>query len=606
MADGLDLGASLTRWDEAFAIVDRWLAISAGGVTRIQGDAPRLYPSRAVKDGWRVPIEFATGTRRIDILVGESFPFEPLRLALVDRPPHLTWPHIESDGYICVLPSGATVSPSDPIAVLKNLLAEAVEWIVTAEAGGNLEDFRAEFLSYWSADPDAPRVRSLLEPHGPSRKIAVHRRTGVYFLAEGGPTLARWLDHAFSEEADKPRQIDPALLVWLDRPMLPSEYPASAADVIGRVRQAGLGDELERFGAEQLQQIVVAFGAPSQNGPAFAAMVLRPLASALARGARAAAPIERGFRPGRTPPAILAQRFLGSARAGKAEVERIDAGWIHGRDADVDLPTLRAAKVTLIGCGSLGGPVALGLAQAGVGYLDLVDPEVLKAPNVGRHPLGASEIGFSKAHALAARIKADYPHILRAEGHFEGWQALTVRLPDRLATADVLVSTVGDWAPEAALNAWRHDRGNHPDLLFGWTEPHAVAGHGVGLVGGRGCLACGLSDWGEPLLPVAAWPHGTGQRGEPACGVMYQPYGPVEIAHVVALITEAAIDILLRRVNAPFHRVWVARDSVLKRAEGVRSEAWISANSGALEGARLVERPWTNRDDCPICATGRR
>ncbi|MEX2375433.1 MAG: E2/UBC family protein [Dehalococcoidia bacterium] len=606
MANDLDLGASTTRWDEAFDLVDRWFALSAAGVTRLGADARHFYPDRAAKDGWRVPIEFASGTRRLDVLVGDTFPFEPPLVTLVDRPPHLTWPHLESDGLICLLPNGSTVTPNDPLAVIKHLLDEVVHWFEVSEAGSNLDDFRAEFLSYWSADPDAPLIRSLLEPNGPSRAIAIHRTKGLYILAETATALTRWLDHALPDKSGKTRQIDPALLIWLNQPMLPSEYPGSTTAVIRQVRKGGLGGELERLGAEQLQRIVVVFGADSQNGPVFAAVILRPAVEGnSARGANTVGTIERGFRPGRTPSRIVAQRVLGSARTSKANVQRIDTAWIHGRDANPDVGLLRAAKIIVIGCGSLGGPVALSLAQAGIGSLDLIDPGILRAANVGRHPLGASEIGMAKSRALVGRIKADYPHILRAEAHFEGWEAFAARKPEVLARADLLISTIGVWAPEAALNAWRHDQQFRPDLLFGWTEPHAVAGHAVGLVRAQGCLACGLTDWGEPLHPVAAWPDGAGVRGEPACGVMYQPYGAVEAAHVSALITEAAIDIVLDRAEAPFHRIWVARESILSRAGGVWSEAWSKASGGVPEAARVVERIWAKRDGCPICSTSR-
>jgi hypothetical protein len=605
MADGLDLGVPMARWDEAFAKVDRWLAASAGGVERLGAEAARLYPSRSMRDGWRVPIAFGFGQRRFDILVGANYPFEPPRLALVDRPPHLTWPHVESDGALCLLPSAAATSSVDPVAVVQHLLTEAVQLVEASEAGANTDDFRAEFLSYWSADPDAPLVRSLLEPHGPSRIVAVHRLKGIYFVAEDHATLTSWLDHALPNKASKAREIDPALLVWLDQPLLPSEYPNTAADIVACVRGAGLGAELDRLGVEQLQRIVVILGAPSVNGPAFAGIVLKPKIQEQGRGRqRPQGGIEHGFRPGHTPAALLAQRFLATTRPSKAEVERVDAGWIHGRDNDPDLPRLRDSKVVVAGCGSLGGPLALALAQAGVGILDLIDPEVLKAANVGRHPLGAVEIGLSKAEALAARIRSDYPHVRRCLGQKASWETVGERDPNLLLGADLVVSTIGEWGPEAALNAWRRDRRTDLRLLFGWTEPHAVAGHAVGLIGAASCLACGLTDWGEPLLPVASWPNGTGQRGEPACGVLYQPYGPVEIAHVVALIAEAAIDMLLGRAPCSFHRVWIAREAVIERAGGVWSDPWLAATEGDAKGARVVDRVWEPRFGCATCCGG--
>lgn len=605
--DCLHFGAPMARWDEAFARVDRWLAVSAGGVERLGQRAASLYPSRHARDGWRVPIAFGSGERRFDILVGQDFPFGPPRFALVDRPPHLTWPHIESDGVLCLLPSAAAVSGANPVALVTHLLGEAVSLIEASESGANTDDFRAEFLSYWPSDADAPIVRSLLDPHGPSRPVVVHRLKGLYVVADTSEMLTSWLDHAIPAKGSKTREIDPALLVWLESPMLPAEYPKSSADVVARVRLAGLGPQLDQLGAERFQCIVVIFGAPSVNGPAFAAVVLKPKTPERAgRGWRPRDSIERGFRPGHAPAALVAQRFLATTRPAKADVERVDAAWVHGRDNDPNLPSLQAAKVAVVGCGSLGGPLALGLAQAGVGSLDLIDPELLKAANVGRHPLGASEVGRSKAEALAARIRTSYPHIRRCQGVRLSWEEEVAHDSGRLLTADLVVSTIGEWGPEAALNAWRRDRRPRPDTLFGWTEPHAVAGHVVGLVGGEGCLACGLSDWGEPLLPVASWPNGTGQRGEPACGVLYQPYGPVEIAHVAALITEAAIDVLLGRAAESFHRIWVARAAILERAGGVWSDGWVATNGADPKGARIEERPWRPRADCPVCGGGSR
>jgi sulfur-carrier protein adenylyltransferase/sulfurtransferase len=606
MGDGLGLGAYGTRWEEAFKQVDKWLTAYFEGVTRLGPDALCKYPNRTPRAGWRVPVDCASGRRRrFDILIGAAFPFEPPRIALVDAPPYLTWPHLESDGYLCLLPAGATVMFEEPVGVVENLLKEAVEWLEASEAGQNIDDFRAEFASYWSADAAAPQVRSLLRADGPSRSILVHRLQGIYVVADEAETLTRWLDHAVPLKEGPSREIEPALLVWLDKPMLPSEYPSSAAALVGRVQAAGLVADLEKIAAKQSERIVAVVGALSQNGPVFAGIILRPNATRRG-GPRRGRGFEDGFRPGRTPTALLANRVLSGMRSLKAKVERVDASWIHGRDADPDLPVLRSARVAIVGCGSLGGPVALSLAEAGVGKLDLIDPEELRAANVGRHPLGAPEIGLNKARALSDRIKAAYPHINHVEHYMERWEHLILRRPEVLEEADLIISTIGGWSSEGALNAWRHDRENKPDLLFGWTEPYGVAGHVVGSVGGRGCLACGLRSWGEPSLTVADWPSGAGLRGEPACGVMFQPYGAVEAAHIVALIAEAAVDVLLNRAGEPFHRIWVARERILTRAGGVWSKAWTAACGGRPSGGVSVDRCWPKRADCPICGPATR
>jgi hypothetical protein len=55
----------------------------------------------------------------------------------------------------------------------------------------------------------------------------------------------------------------------------------------------------------------------------------------------------------------------------------------------------------LLGCGSVGAPVATNLATAGVARILLVDPDNLDGPNTGRHPLGATNIGNNKAVGYA-------------------------------------------------------------------------------------------------------------------------------------------------------------------------------------------------------------
>jgi len=606
MAEGPDLGAGKTRWDKAFEIVDSWLLTSFEDVTRLSPKDLRSYPNRRAEAGWRVPIEFEAGRYVFDVIVNPGFPFAPARAALVNRPKFLTWPHVESDGVLCLAPANATTSAQDPIAAVTRLQNDAVCLVEASAAGTNQNDFRSEFGSYWSGDPEAPLVRSILTPGGPSRAIAVYRLKGIYFVGDDPASLAGWLDNALPAKAGTQRTIENALLIWRDQALLPSEYPESVAAVTALVRQAGASKILDEIAVTRMDRIVVIIGAASENGPCYAGVVVRPLARGGPSGRGSTGQLERGFRPGHVPADLLSRRFLAAAKSAKASVERFDATWIHGRDVDPDLKGLRGATVTIVGCGALGGPVALALAQAGVGSLNLIDPELLKAANVGRHPLGASDVDRPKAKALVARIRTDYPHVLAARAFDEHWESVAARTPEVLTETDLIVSTIGGWAAEAALNAWRMDRGAIPATLFGWTEPYGVGGHAVALVGSTACLACGLSVWGEPVLSVADWPNGAGLRGEPACGVMFQPYGPIEASHVTALVAEAAIDMLLGRASQPFHRIWAARKDVLDRAGGVWSERWTAACDSSVPGGRVLERPWEGDPTCPICSTSRK
>ncbi|MBW1646211.1 MAG: HesA/MoeB/ThiF family protein [Deltaproteobacteria bacterium] len=71
---------------------------------------------------------------------------------------------------------------------------------------------------------------------------------------------------------------------------------------------------------------------------------------------------------------------------------------------------LLAARVTVVGCGGLGGWVVEILARAGVGRLRLIDPDTFDESNLNRQ-LGATiaDLGRPKVEVLAARVAAVNP-----------------------------------------------------------------------------------------------------------------------------------------------------------------------------------------------------
>jgi hypothetical protein len=80
------------------------------------------------------------------------------------------------------------------------------------------------------------------------------------------------------------------------------------------------------------------------------------------------------------------------------------------------------------------------------------------------------------------------------------------------------------------------------------------------------------------------------QQQEPACGAIYQPYGPIELASINAMIAELALDALLDVRSLSTHRIWATAAERLHRRGGNWSPEWARIAGG--EGARIMERPW--------------
>ena len=151
------------------------------------------------------------------------------------------------------------------------------------------------------------------------------------------------------------------------------------------------------------------------------------------------------------------------------------------------------------------------------------------------------------------------------------------------------------------MNEWHLRQKRSVPIVYGWTEAHACAGHAVAILATGGCLQCGLTEHGESRSPVSTWPKGSPIRGEPACGASFQPYGPIELSYVSALVAELSLDCLLGRVTASTQRTWIGRRSLLEDAGGEWTPEWRKRAEACPQGGFIDERPWLTIKGCPEC-----
>lgn len=591
--------------------VEAWLAGLPRTARRLDAKELRAYPDRRFTSGWRLMVTFPPDRHhRLDLLVDHRFPREAARVALVDRPDFLTWPHIERDGVLCILPTGAQVSVVNPAEAAKNLLGAACQLIEDSVAGQNEDEFRAEFSSYWDWDTSkgAPNFYSLINLPGSTRLIRVWRGRRFYLVGDHEQEIMLWLQHRFKDKPPKEGSAEQALLLWLDRPLIPREFPRVASDVlrIAESRTTGGVKILSELADEHSGDIIVVLGCSTVNGPCLAGVTVLAPRVRTQVGYHGHDPVTRGFRPNKMPQSVLVDRHFGGSPILRSTVDRVDAAWVHGRGQDPRFPRLRGSTVAILGVGSVGAPVAILLAEAGIGRFVLVDPDRLKWANVGRHPLGAPHIGAYKAKALADQIKLEYPHIISVDAQAKPWEEVAENAPGLLRSCDLIVSAMGNWAAEGALNEWHLTENRRRPIVYGWMEPHGCAGHAVVLGTHGGCFQCGFTDTGAPLLRITNWPNGVPERQEPACGAVYQPYGPIELHYVVAMISELVLDCILNVPEKSTHRIWAGRRSLLESCGGEWTTEWADIARDRVQGGFIEERPWPNSTSCIECVAGKR
>jgi molybdopterin/thiamine biosynthesis adenylyltransferase len=583
-------------------------AAAAAIVSRLGPQAKRLstellarYPLRHLHTGWQIPVAFEDETRRLNVLLPIAAPFRPPLLALAEPPPKLTWPHVEDDGVLCLLPETSAVDYTRPVDVLDNLLGQAAELIETCLGPNRDDEFRREFVPYWTrACEKNISCISLLHAEPPSRVVRIWRTELNWIIGEDEDTLLRWMRNRFGPTV-KTIETSEAPFVWLNRPMVPSEFPSDGSQLKKLLRHADSAafPVVTKLIDEDFRHIPVILGAASDNGACLAAVALRRRPRSTVN--RRSDMITHGFRPGHIPRSLVVERALShTSTISRIPVERADADWVHNRGQDERIRMLSVSKVIVVGCGSLGAPVATHLAMAGVGHFALFDPEILTWPNTGRHPLGAAQVGANKAEALSEEMRKRFPHVSTLAVP-KRWQDAT-EWRAAIDGCSLIVSATGDWGSEAALNVWALTADQPIPVVYGWTEAHACAGQAVCVVPGGSCLQCGFQTDGKPRVVATAWSVETTKQ-EPGCGTAFQPYGPVEFSHVVALVSELALESLLNRRSISTHRVWLGATDRLRELNGTWDSGAIQTFGDPGSGERIVRRDWVVDSNCPVCAS---
>lgn len=590
------------RRRRAVEALDRLLETKPGSRS-LTVDELEEYYRHPYGNGWCIDMKFSDNVERtIRVLIDKNFPYSAPRIGIASGTLALDIPHREAQGILCLMPPESAVSVENSADVVEYLIEESRELIEDGILHRNQDDFRDEFLSYWEnavarESNQLNPITSIVEPKGPSRCIAAWSCNSGNHLVVGEDyeSIIRWLINRGIKVGDG--RFSSGLLTWLDKPLLPTEYPVTGKHLLSRIRSLETVDskKLIRNWNPSPGTNWMLIGAASQFGVCFAGLLIE-IPDISDR-------LSKGFRPRRVPPNILLDYYLGGAKAlAKFNVRRADHGWVHGRDQDSEQAVLRRRRVAIIGCGSVGGQLARMLAQAGVGHLLLIDHDSLDWPNIARHCLGARSVGQKKAEAIAEEIRTSFPHIESVEARVEKFGLSSEALLRELAKYDLVVSVAGNWAAESFLNDWQQTTASAPPILYGWVEEHALAAHAVRIDSRGPCFRCGVNGNGEPHLRVIEWPETEGRSQEPRCGASFSPYGPCELAFAHALVAQTVIDSLVQRASGPVHRIWVADPARIIDAGGQLGDKVVKQfEAGCLKGG-IFETQWPLDTVCPVCA----
>ncbi len=566
------------------------------------------YEDSLATSGWRTTIEVNQQSIELDIITDREFPFSLPNLFLIGSKRFLKWPHVEKNEKLCLVPEHSTFQISNDARLVTHLLEEAKSLIKDCLEGTNRIDFATEFLSYWNSGIESKTTRlwSALRPSGPTREIVYWKGQKILFSTETSAKGKQWLGRFFGGAADLDLKFRPAILLWLDEPLYPENYPANNSD-LRKLAQA-TGETSLNILAKVIKSspdgFPVVFGFDTKEGPVITSLWSSPPTHSIPNR-KTTNPISKGFRPGKVskiPASILANRYLTPEGAiDRRKVQRCDRNWIHTRGGEESQSKFINKSVILIGSGALGSQISELLAQGGIGRMTLIDHDTLTWDNVGRHNLGGKDfIGMNKAEGLQKSLMGKFPH-LNVTAMGMKWQNAYEQDQQLFADCNVIVSTIGNWPSEVALNLLARRSPRFPPVVFGWVEPYACAGHALSVFDIGGCFVCGMNELGMFQLSPISWETPPTNQREPGCGGFYQQFGSIAMNPVNSLIANTVVDVLLDKIMRSHHRIWVNHWKAVKEKGGKWNEKWLTKHGDIGDGERVLRFDWEINPECPLC-----
>lgn len=547
-----------TPFDVAAAALQGWLDVD-GSAFASRTTQPDPHRKRA---SWDLVLQHATlGSQRIQFTIPRDFPAS-MPQVYFNKSLCLALPHIEETGRFC---HGVEPSPQDyahPIGAAKAVLKALYDfWQKSNDAAWVLSELHKERLSYWQRFCEKFRIERNL-PTPKDVRVALSPLEGVtegqlasYFLQ--GPNSRSQLLLATVENAD------PSALAarhgWSVGTLVrghvlfvpvpdnvrwtPSDWPQSLGQLESLVAQ--LTDH---------QQSVVHWLESKQDDNPHPFMVVLVQNKVCYGYIVTPASVPRLTLPGVAPVVI----------------DRVDADWALSRDYQLDLLTARRQKrVLVLGCGSLGAPVAELLARGGVGELHLLDKEGFEAENCSRHVLGAADIGVPKANALATRLRMLIPGLM-VKPYF-ALAADWVQHVCKPGAFDFVVDCTGESSIRVMLSHFRELAIGSCPIVHAWVEPFCAATHVIHLAE----TDTWPSDDPGAKLAAAQWSQDA-RVNLPACGVGFHPYGAADVWQSAGFTAERVLAALDGKVQQSI--VW----------SSIRSKAYFESLSVEVVPGPLV------------------
>lgn len=237
-------------------------------------------------------------------------------------------------------------------------------------------------------------------------------------------------------------------------------------------------------------------------------------------------------------------------------VERHDKGLLIPRGGGNN--NIASKKIAVIGCGAVGGHIAMELIKTGIIQITLIDDDLFYQSNTYRHILGINAVLKKSNKEYKNEYKVDaLKNEIESKLPYAKVDTITMKVEDiilservNFANYDLVIMAIGNPTIELFVNKYFHEKTNMPPLIITWLEPYGIGGHAF-LTNNisKGCFNClfdsPLND-NEDMFNRASFAEAgqTFSKSISGCGSLFIPYSSLDAIQTAILATRLAVNVL--------------------------------------------------------------
>ena len=266
-------------------------------------------------------------------------------------------------------------------------------------------------------------------------------------------------------------------------------------------------------------------------------------------------------------------------------------------------------NVLIVGLGSVGSYMAEQFVRTGIGYLGLIDHDIVEDSNLSRTIYDRGDVGLSKAKALERRLLNIAPDVMLEVCETEFQRTSSDRLRQLFASADLIVAATDDPIAQAQINSCAQ-YSDKPTLHVGLYRGAKGGEIVIAVPGLTPCFRCQVGATRTPAPNGASVErevdYGTGRlAGEVALGC--------DIQHVSSAALKLALSLLAALKSADSSLASFTIGAVQRGLNmltlGMEPEWWFYPEVfRQTSGQYAYQSVWISsehRADCPDCGVSR-